>query len=264
MLISSGVAAQNAADILDRMIAEYSNSLSGVETMMVVTTMEGLIESEEPDTTYYRKVTLDNGYTTMQPVQSSSETPSADYYNFQTNYDAIVENATYEGTETIDGRNAHVLLIDDITALYQGAVAGMEETPVKEEGEAMRGHLYIDTNELVLLRMSFDMQFDEEYTGTYDMNFKDYRNVDGINYSFLAEMVIDGISDQFSAEELAEARKGLQEARQQIDNSSGMQRRILERTLSGTIERLEQMLEDGGMTMRLITLDVQTNVAIPD
>lgn len=258
------ILAQTPADIMDRMIQKYSNSLSGIETMMVVTKMEGLIETDEPDTTYYRKVTLQDGLQTMQEVSSSRDTPSADYHSFQQNYDAIVDNSTYEGIETIDGRSAHVLLVDDISALYQGAVSGMEETAVGQEGEAMRGRLYIDANDYLLLRMSFDMQFSEEYTGTYDMNFKDYRDVNGMPYSFLAEMVIDGISEQFSAEDLAEARRGIQDARQQIENSSGMQRRILERTLSGTINRLERMLEDGGMTMRLVTLSVETNVTIPE
>jgi hypothetical protein len=264
LLCPATILAQTPADILDRMIQQYSNSLSGIETMMVVTKMEGFIETDEPDTTFYRKITLEDGIQTMQEVSSSRDTPSADYYSFQRNYEAIVNNAAYEGTETIDGRRAHVLLVDDISVLYQDAVSGMEDTAVGQEGEAMRGRLYIDANDYVLLRMSFDMQFSEEYTGTYDMNFKDYRNVDGMPYSFLAEMVIDGISEQFSAEELAEARRGLQEARQQIDNSSGMQRRILERTLSGTIDRLERMLDEGGMTMRLVTLAVETNVTIPE
>ncbi len=262
--LSFAVYAQSAADILQRMITEHSNSISNIETMMVVTTMEGLIETDEPDTTYYRKVTLDNGIPSMQPVSSSSDTPSTSAHDFNTNFDTLAENATYEGTETIDGYNTHVLLIEDISALYQGATSGLEETPVTQEGEAMRGRLYIDSNNYVIRRISFEMQFSDEYTGSYDINFKDYRDVNGMNYSFLSEMVIDGISEQFSAEDLAQARQGLQEARQQIDNASGMQRRILERTLRGTIERLEKMLEEGGMTMRLITHTVETNITLPD
>ncbi len=264
LLSPASIFAQSPAEILDRMIQQYSNSISGIETMMVVTRMEGLIETDEPDTSYYRKVTLQDGVQTMQEVSSSRDNPSADYYSFKQNYDAIVNNSTYEGTETIDGRRAHVLLVEDISSLYQGAVSGMEDTAVGQEGEAMRGRLYVDASDYVLLRMSFEMQFSEDYTGSYDMNFKDYRNVDGMQYSFLAEMVIDGISEQFSAEELAEARQALQDARQQIDNASGMQRRLLERTLRGTIDRLERMLEEGGMSMRLITLAVETNVTIPE
>ena len=264
MSSSTAVLAQSPADILQRMIDHHSSSISGIETMMTVTTMEGLIESDEPDTTFYRKVTLDNGIPSLQPVTRSSDMPSTNAHDFNMNFDTLADNATYEGTETVDGHNTHVLLIEDISALYRGATAGLEETPVTQEGEAMRGRLYIDSNSYVIRRISFDMQFSEEYTGSYDINFKDYRNVDGMYYSFLSEMVIDGISEQFSAEDLAEARRGLQEARQQIDNASGMQRRILERTLRGTIDRLEKMLEEGGMTMRLVTHTVETNVTIPD
>lgn len=252
--------AQSAADILDRMISEYSNSISGIETMMVITKMEGLIESDEPDTTYYRKVTMDDGTETMQEVSSSTDSPSADYYNFQRNYDIIVENATYEGTETIDGRTAHVLFIEDVSAFYGDMMGGTQP----EEGEAQSGRLYIDSSDYVLLRMSFELQFDQEFSGSVDINMKDYQNVNGIQMPFLTEMKIEGISEQFSAEDLAEARQGLRQLQEQMDNASGMQRRIMERTIRPQIERFEKMLEEDGMAMRMITLEVETNIDIPD
>jgi outer membrane lipoprotein-sorting protein len=261
MTLSAAVLqAQSAADILDRMISEYSNSISGIETMMVVTTMEGLIETDEPDTTYYRKATMEDGTVTMQEVSSGTDSPSADYYNFKRNYDIIVENATYEGTETIDGRSAHVLFIEDVSAFYGDMMGGTQP----EEGEAQSGRLYIDSSDYVLLRMSFDLQFDEEYTGSVDINMKDYREVDGMKMPFLTEMRIEGISEQFSAEDLAEARQGLRELEQQMDNASGMQRRIMERTIRPQIERFERMLEEDGMSMRVVTQSVETNVTIPD
>jgi hypothetical protein len=260
VLSSSDLFAQSAADILDRMISEYSSSISGVETMMIVTRMEGLIETDEPDTSYYRKVTLDNGTETMQEVSSGTDSPSADYYNFQRNYDIIVENATYEGTESIDGRTAHVLFIEDVSAFYGDMMGGTQP----EEGEAQSGRLYIDTNDYVLLRMSFDLQFDQEYSGSVDINMKEYQSVNGINMPFLTEMKIEGISDQFSAEDLAEARRGMRELQEQMENASGMQRRIMERTIGPQIERFERMLEEDGMAMRVITIAVETNVPIPD
>lgn len=260
MLSAIGVKAQSPADILDRMIQEHASSISGIETMMVVTKLEGIIESDIPDTTYYRKVIMDDGTPSLQAVSSIHDTPNADYYNFKQNYDAIVENSVYEGTQRIDGRTAHVILIEDISSLY-GAVVG-EADP--GESEAQSGRLFIDNSNYVLLKMQFDMQFDQEYSGSIDINMKDYRNVDGVYYPFLMEMEIDGISEQFSAEDLAEARAGLAELQQQIDNSSGMQRRIMERAIRPQIERFERMLEEGGMTMRMVTLAVETNVAIPE
>ena len=260
-LSATFVHAQSAADILDRMIEEYSNSISGIETMMMVTRMEGFLETDEPDTSYYRKVTMEDGTDTMQLVTSATDAPSADYYNFKRNYDAIVENASYEGTENIDGRNAHVLFIEDVSAFYQDAVGSVEQ---QQDGEPQSGRLYIDANDNVLLRMSFDMNFEEEFSGSIDIDMKDYRVVDGINMPFLTEMRVQGISEQFSAEELAEARQGMQELKEQLENASGMQRRIMERAIMPQIERFEKMLEEDGMTMRTITLAVETNVAIPE
>lgn len=255
-----GLNAQNPSELLDRMIQEHANSISGIETMMVVTKLEGLIESDYPDTVYYRKITLEDGTPALQAVNSTHDTPSTDYYNFKRNYDSIVQNSAYDGTQNVDGRNAHVILIEDITSLY-GDVVG-EADP--GDGEVQRGRLYIDSEDFILLRMQFELQLDEQYQGVVDINLKDYRNVDGVNYPFLTEMAVDGISEQFSAEDLAEARAGLAELQEQIDNSTGMQRRIMESAIRPQIERFEKMLEEDGMSMRMITLAVETNVVIPE
>jgi hypothetical protein len=260
MLTSASLNAQDPANLLDRMIQEHANSISGIETMMVITQMEGIIESEHPDTTYYRKVTMEDGTPTLQPVSSANDAPKADYYNFKQNYDAIVQNSVYEGTQNVDGRTAHVILIEDISALY-GDVVGQTNPG---EGEPQSGRLFVDSDNYVLLKMQFDMQFEEEYSGSIDINMKDYRNVDGVNYPFLMEMDIEGISEEFSAEDLAEAREGMAELKEQIDNASGIQRRIMERAIRPQIERFERMLEEGGMTMRMVTLAVETNVSIPE
>ena len=259
ILFSVAVQAQSAADVIDQMLQNYTDALTNIETMMMVTEMDGFMSSEEPDTTYYRKVVMENGIATMQPVSSVSERPSADSYNFARNYQTIVDNATYEGTESINGRTAHVLFIEDVSAFYDDVVAS-----VPEEQEPQSGYMYIDTNDYVLLRMTFDISFDGEYDGGIEINMSDIRDVDGIKMPFLTEMKVEGISDEFDAEDMAEARQGLQELKEQLDNASGMQKRIMERAIMPQIERFESMLEEGGLTMVTRTLAVETNVTIPE
>lgn len=259
--ISTQLQAQDSADILDRMISQYSNSLSGIETMMTITRMEGFMESEDPDTTYYRKVTMDDGTNTLEAVDSSMDTPGADYYNFKRNYDTLVENSTYEGTETIDGRNTHVIFIEDVSAFYGAAVGDVEQGG---NSEPQSGRFYIDASDYVPLRMSFDVAFDGEHSGSVDVNMKDYRSVNGVMMSFLTEMNLEGISEQFSAEDLAEARQGLRDMREQLENASGMQKRIMERAIAPQLERLEKILEEGSMNMSIITISAEANVTIPE
>src|SRR5690625_4255053 len=103
--------------------------------------------------------------------------------------------------------------------------------PDDQRGEPQRGRLYIDQNAVITLRMTFDIQVEEEYSGTIEMNFRDYRSVSGVPMAFELEMVIDGISDSVSAEDMAEARKNIQELREQLDGASGMQKRIMERVV---------------------------------
>jgi hypothetical protein len=260
-LISMTVVAQSPEEIMNQMISQYSNSLNGVETMMTVSSMSGFMQTDVPDTTYYRKVTLEDGTQVLEDVSSGGDTPGADYWNFKENFDAIAENSSYEGTETIDGREAHVIFIEDVSALYGQTMGEMESG---EQGEPQSGRFYVDADNYVPLRMSFDVQYDGEYSGTVDVNMKDYRSVDGIQMAFLTEIAMEGISDQFSAEELAEAQEGMRELREQLENSSGMQKRIMERAIKPQLERMEKILEEGSMTMSVTILEAQTNVSIPE
>ncbi|MDX1642140.1 MAG: hypothetical protein R3220_10610, partial [Balneolaceae bacterium] len=164
---SSSVFAQSSKEILDEMIEQYTNSLDGIETMMMITHMEGFMETDS-DTTYYRKVVTD-GFPNMQVVHSGSETPASNYYNIQENYDALVENSTYEGTEMVNGREAHVLFIEDVNTLYDDMVTSPEGQEQQQQAEPQSGRMYIDVDDYIPLRMSFDINYDGEYTGTADM-----------------------------------------------------------------------------------------------
>lgn len=261
VVLSSTAFAQTPQQIFDRMIEQYTNSIEDIETMMMVTRMEGFMETEDPDTTYYRKVVTD-GYPTMQVVSSGSETPATNYYNLQENYDALVENAQYEGTETVDGKEAHVLFFEDVSVLYDDMVTTPEDQ--QQQAEPQSGRMYIDAEDYIPLRMNFDIAFDGEYSGSADIQMKDIREVDGMLVPFLMEMKIEGISQEMSAEDLAEARQSMEDFEEQMENASGIQKRIMERTLKPQMERLQKILEEGAMTMKTITLDVQTNVTIPE
>ena len=259
LLISSTAFAQSPEDIMNQMISQYSNSLDGIETMMTISTMDGFMATDIPDTTYYRKVTLEDGTQVLEDV--NGDTPGANYWNFKENFEAISENATYEGTETIDGREAHVIFIEDVSALYGQTMGDVEDGT---QGEPQSGRFYVDVDDYVPLRMSFDVEYDGEYSGSVDVNMKDYRSVDGIQMAFLTEIAMDGISDQFSAEELAEARQGMKDLREQLENASGMQKRIMERAIEPQLERMEKILEEGSMTMSVTILEAQTNISIPE
>lgn len=260
-MLSSTVMAQSPREILDQMIEQYTYSISDVETMMMITRMEGFMETE-PDTTYYRKVMTDD-FPTMQAVNSDSLTPAASYYNLQENYDELVENSTYEGTETVNGRETHVLFIEDVTALYDDMVT-TPEGQQQEQAEPQSGRMYIDAEDYIPLRMNFDINYEGEYTGSADMVMSDVRNVDGMLIPFLMEMKIEGMSDSMSAEDMADARESMKQFEEQMENASGLQKRIMESTLKPQMEKLRKILEEGAMTMKTIVLDVQTNVTIPE
>lgn len=258
---SSSLFAQSPQEIFDRMIEQYTNSIEDVETMMMITRMEGFMETD-PDTTYYRKV-MNEGIPTLQVVNSDSNTPATGYYNFHENYEALVENSSYEGTENVNGREAHVIFIEDVSALYDDVVT-TPEGQQQQQAEPQTGRMYIDTENYIPIRMSFDINYEEEYTGTADMQMSDIRNIDGMLIPFVMEMKIDGISSSMSAEDMAEAQESMKELEEQMKNATGLQKRIMERAVKPQMERLQKMLEEGSMTMRTVIEDVQTNVTIPE
>lgn len=260
-ICSSSLFAQSPQEIFDRMIEQYTNSIEDIETMMMVTRMEGFMETDS-DTTFYRKV-MNEGIPTMQVVSSGSSAPTSGYYNFHENYDALVENSSYEGTETVNGREAHVIFIEDVSALYDDVVT-TPEGQQQQQAEPQTGRMYIDTENYIPVRMSFDINYEGEYTGTADMSMSDIRNVDGMLVPFMMEMKIDGISSSMSAEDMAEAQESMKELEAQMENATGLQKRIMERAVKPQMERLQKILEEGSMTMRTIVEDVQTNVTIPE
>jgi len=258
---SSSLFAQSSQEILDNMIEQYTNSIEDVETLMMVTRIEGFIETE-PDTTYYRKV-MQDGFPTLQTVNSGSESPASNYYNVQENYDAIVENSTYEGTEEVNGRQAHVLFIEDVRALYNEMVT-TPEGQQQQQAEPQSGRMYIDAEDYIPIRMSFEINYEGEYTGSADMMMSDIRDVDGMLIPFKMEMKIAGISGSMSAEEMAETEQNMRDLEEQMKNASGLQKRIMERAVKPQLERLQKILEEGAMTMTTIIEDVQTNITIPE
>jgi len=56
----------------------------------------------------------------------------------------------------------------------------------------------------------------------------------------------------------------MRELREQLENASGMQKRIMERAIEPQLERMEKILEEGSMTMSITILEAQTNVSIPE
>ncbi len=160
-------------------------------------------------------------------------------------------------------REAHVLFIEDVTALYDDVVT-TPEGQQQEQAEPQSGRMYIDTNDYIPIRMSFDINYDGEYTGTADLIMSDIRNVNGMLIPFQMEMKIEGISGSMSAEDMAEAQESMKELETQMENASGLQKRIMERAVKPQMERLQKILEDGAMTMTTSIEDVQTNVTIPE
>lgn len=252
------VRAQSAADIIDRMMEEYNRSLSGIETMMTVTESDGFMSTDEPDTTYYRKVEVD-GISTMEVVSDDPAHMDMSNYNFAKNYQTIAENAVYEGTETLNGESVHVLFFEDVSAFYDGVVAN---TPENQEPQS--GYMYISENTNLMSGMRFDVGDGDEFSGTVTVNMSDYRNIDGMNMPFLIEMTFEGLSGSMTPEEREEAQKNLREFRQQMDEASGMQKQIMERMVAPQMERIEELLAEGSMTMTVTTLSIETNVAIPE
>src|SRR5690625_544805 len=110
------ITAQSVSDIMDQMLARHSRALEGIETMRTISITEGFLQSEDADTVYYKKVTLDDGTNILESVSMDAQAYTAYYGNFTTGYESMVENSRYEGTETVDGKRAQDIYIEDVKA----------------------------------------------------------------------------------------------------------------------------------------------------
>lgn len=272
LLAGSAVHAQSVDAVISKMKAQYEQQLADIDTYVIET---------DQYTTYHRKVTTDGTASYESRTQwkdskgfmggsfmgdMNSTMPSEDALN------RLAENATYGGTETIDGVQTHVLIVDDPSALSDDMMDEEDmNMPASEETDniqvgSMRFYVHADMH--VPVRMDYDATVTREDGSSQKMNsvvtFTDYRTVDGLTIPYRTTMRMDNLNASISPKEREEARKSLDQLEKKMKEMNDRQREMMEGMMSGQMDKLRQIVEEGTIEYTIQVQDVKVNTAIPD
>ena len=245
-----------AAEILQTVRQEYERSIEKIDDYKVVSDMY---------TTYYKKA-FDNGRPYFRSrvetdalggMESTSSVSDAELFSPET-FETLQNNAVFEGTETVDGHEVHVIYIEEIEGLLE------DEDDLGETLKDMR--IFIDTQSWVMRQMAFSVQADMEDGMVREVEpviqFRDYRNHQGMLIPWETVTIISGLDDALSDEERQEAEAGLREMERELENMPEAQRDMVKRMMGDQLEQLRNILAGDQMEFTTRVHEVEVNIGV--
>ncbi len=251
----------SATEVLDNMRETHERAIQNIDDYTLVTDMY---------TAYYKKTYVDGRPTFKSQVQikgleqfggsedmASSTMMHTDLFDEDV-YNFLSQNAQYEGTETVDGYQTHVLFVPDLE-------------PITEEGEeeyAQNGYFYVDADLWILRKMKFDVETEIEPGQVQEMQpvirFLDYRDIEGLQIPFKTVMELGDMDATISPEDREEARQAMRELERELEQMPEQQRKMMEQMMKPQIERFEKMLEGDKFEIVIEVEEVQVNTGLTD
>lgn len=246
----------------DRLAEDMMNKntewLSQIETLSMTMQMNegGLI----PDmTTRYVKRTNENG--TPYLDFENEDAMEMDFSAMAGSVDQMVKlirGAESISEERLNGVNTYKVFINDrelLQSLDQSEI-DMEDMEIVFD----RATVWIEVDNLYVRQVFMEQTVNSEQNMSMEMNLDGYERYSGYPVPMKMTMKINGMSSQFSEEEIAEARRSMKEMEQQLSQMPEAQRKAIERQIKPQMEQFERMLEsDEGMTMTMTVTDVKVN-----
>ncbi len=256
---ASGVEAQSAAEIVDRMLSEYERRAEGVEDYTLVQDAMGI-----ETVSYFVKETMDGRPVFRLRANSAGVTDFSD--SGQGGVDEVyawgeelARRAEYEGRRRVDDYELHVLSIDD----FSGFDAWNDVSP-DAEFVARRGSLFLDVDTYAPRQLVFegDMTNAEgTHPVTTTVRLGDYREVGGMLVAYRTLVTIEGLGAAIDAE----TRAQFQEMQRELDGLPPEQRAMVESMMASQLEQFRAMLEGDGapLTVEILVREVRVNAGPP-
>jgi len=236
-------AAQSAQSIAEEMKARYQEQLKNVENYVVETSMY---------TSYHRKVMKDGAPALETEVKMKGQSESSLFSamgNAPTTtsskpayYEDLSKNATYAGSETVNGVKCHVLRVKDAS---------------KMESDAQEMTYHIDAEQYVPMQMKM-MQPPQQGGGKPTevvVNFEDYRTTKGITLPWRTTM-------QMKMSMSKQERQRMQKMMKQLENLPEAQREMMKNQMPMSFERMKKIMSGEPTTIEV--KDVRVNEGIPE
>ncbi|MEM7414991.1 MAG: hypothetical protein AAF389_05795 [Gemmatimonadota bacterium] len=258
LVLPTAVAAQSAADIVDRMLDSYADRARGVEDYTIVQETMGL-----ESLAYFEKTELDGRpvfqlrRTRMGEMAMGAPSQSVDeIYALGADLAGL---ARYEGIERVDHYDVHVLDVPDLSGVDFGR-------NVTEDSEfaPTRGRLYLDVDTYAPRRLVFDGEMTSNgsvHTVTSVIDMGDYREVEGMLFPFRTAVTIEGLAAAIDPE----TRAQFEEMQAELERMPEGQRRMVEAMMAEQLEQFRALMdgEDTGMSVTVLVREVLVNEGPP-
>ncbi len=258
--------AQDTEDVMRRAMAAQARRLAGVDNVTIVQDMMGM-----EMTTYMEKRDA-GGTVALVPVSVSmggmtnpvsQDEAKADWSNpFREEW---VERTRLVGTEQLDGHAVLVFAIDDFSGLEVPGLPG--ETEEAQDFNPTSFRYSLDETELVVRKVEMAgealLEDGSRSQVKVTMFMEDYREVKGYLHPFVTRTVSEGLMEAADMDQ-AELQAQLDEMRTQLANMPEAQRAMMEGMMNAQIERLQEMLgEGGGIEMTITVKEIKVNAGPP-
>lgn len=260
VLLAGSITAQpSAGKLADDILEKNSERLSQIETISF--TIQPLDGGIIPEITSNYEKRVENNVAYLAPVDDETD---VEYGGLTGSFDdklaELVRGASSIATEQLEGYGVYRIFVDDkeLIRSLEGTDPGFDELDSESETETLT--FWIDTKELYVRKVHFDQTIENGGEMSVEIRMEDYRIYSGFPVAHTLIMTVHGMENQFSEEDLAEARMAMNQMEEQLSQMPEAQRKAVERQIKPQMEQFEQMLsEEGPGQMVIEVVDVRVN-----
>ncbi|TVR19387.1 MAG: hypothetical protein EA391_00780 [Balneolaceae bacterium] len=245
--------------LADQISAKNSERIAAIDNILITVSPENGGFFPET-TTAYEKIYRDGRYILVAEEADMDIGMLSGAFDDQ--MPLLVRAAHTIISETYNGRPVYRVEVDDTDALNELGSEYDDYDYYEDEEVVISAVIWIDQRELYPLRIDMEQLTEEGFEISVSLTMEDYREYSGLAIPHRITMKIDGIEDQFTDEDLAEARGYLRELEEQLALMPADQREMIENQLRPQMEMFEAMLEGDGFglgDMVFVVTDVQVN-----
>lgn len=261
----SAAAQSSAREILETATERYEARMGGIENYTLVQAVDGAVS-----TLYHERVESEGGRPLFRPVSPDELTEgvdgdavaeAADLYAV---FHQMAPRAVLRGEESVDGREAYVITVNDLSGIDFGSLTGLDEGSGSFVPSSVT--VWLDTERYVALRTSMAgmVEMDgRDNEVTFDIRMEDYREVDGMLHPFRTEIAIEGFGAALSDEQRQQMERARERMQRQLERMSDEQRAMAEQMMD---ERMPDMASMSGesMTATVEVRELEVNAGPPE
>ncbi|PWN07232.1 hypothetical protein [Rhodohalobacter mucosus] len=259
VIVPALAAAQPAPGQLADMILEMNaDRLSGIEAVEI--TVEAQDNIIPASTTRYVKQS-ENGRVWLRPENEDPEIDSGLLSGvFDDQLPILISGAESIENDQFNNFSVYRVFIDDADLLNTLVSDDIEFEDTSAEMSVRSATVWLDREELIARKLRFVQGDDSGKEFIVDILMEDYQMHSGLPVAHTVTFQFSGMETEFTDEEIAEARRGLEAFRQQLEQMPEAQRKMIEEQMKPQIERMESILDTGEIgDMVFLVQEVRVN-----